>query len=72
MTVPADDAVVATSVKAQFTNDPQLRAIDVSVQEGVAQLQGTVASTAVREKAVDVARNTAGVTQVVDRLRVRR
>jgi len=72
VTVPADDAVVATSVKTQFTNDPQLRAIDVSVQEGVAQLQGTVASTAVRQKAVDVARNTEGVTQVVDRLRVRR
>lgn len=72
LTVPADDATVATSVKTQFAEDPQLKAIDVSVQEGVAQLQGTVASTAARQKAVDVARNTEGVTQVVDRLRIRR
>ena len=71
-TVPADDATVATSIKTQFSADPQLRAIDVSVQEGVTQLEGTVASTAVRQKAVDLARNTDGVTQVVDRLRIRR
>ena len=72
LTVPADDATVATEVKTRFAGDPQLKGIDVSVQEGVAQLQGTVASTAVRQKAVDVARNTQGVTQVIDRLRIRR
>jgi osmotically-inducible protein OsmY len=38
----------------------------------VAQLQGTVASVAVRNRAVDIARQTEGVTQVVDRLRVKR
>jgi hyperosmotically inducible protein len=72
LTVPADDAKVATEVKTQFAADPQLQVIDVTVQEGVAQLQGTVPSTAVRQKAVDLARNTEGVTQVVDRLRIRK
>ena len=56
---------------SRFAGDAQLKAIDVSVQEGVAELQGTVASVAVRNRAVDMARQTDGVTQVVDRLRVR-
>jgi len=70
--IPIDDAVVATTVKSQLTADPELKGIDVTVQEGVAQLQGTVASTSARQKAVDLARNSEGVTQVVDRLRIRR
>jgi len=70
--LPSDDATVAGTIKSQFSADPQLTVVDVTVQEGVAQLQGTVPSTAARQKAVDLARNTDGVTQVVDRLRIRR
>jgi len=70
--LPSDDAAVAGSVKSQFAADPQLNVIDVTVQEGVAELQGTVSSTAARQKAVDLARNTDGVTQVIDRLKIRR
>lgn len=70
--LPSDDATVAGTIKSQFSADPQLKVVDVTVQEGVAQLQGTVPSTAARQKAVDLARNTDGVTQVVDRLRIKR
>jgi len=70
--IPIDDAVVATTVKSQLAADPELKGIDVTVEDGVAQLQGTVASTAARQKAVDLARNSDGVMQVVDRLRIRR
>jgi osmotically-inducible protein OsmY len=69
---PADDATVAGTVKSRLSADPQMKVIDVTVQDGVAQLQGTVATVAVRNRAVDVARQTEGVTQVIDRLRVTR
>jgi len=72
ISTPVDDATVAGSVKSQFAADPQLQAIEVTVQQGVAQLQGTVGSVGVRNRAVDMARQTNGVTQVVDRLRVKR
>jgi hyperosmotically inducible protein len=70
--LPSDDAVVAGTVKSRFASDPELKVVDVTVQQGVAQLQGTVASVSVRNRAVDIARQTEGVTQVVDRLRVKR
>jgi len=67
---PADDATLATSVKSSLAADPRAKSIDVTVQDGVVQLQGTVASAAARQRAIDLVRQTDGVTQVVDRLRV--
>lgn len=69
---PADDSTVAGAIKSSFAADRQLQGIDVTVQDGVAQLQGTVASVAVRNRAVETASHADGVTQVIDRLRVGR
>jgi hyperosmotically inducible periplasmic protein len=70
-TTPRDDASATTDVKSRFASDPQLKGIDVTVQNGVAQLQGTVASAAARQRALDVARQSDGVTQVIDRLELK-
>jgi hyperosmotically inducible protein len=70
-TAPRDDASAAAGVKSSFASDPQLKGIDVTVQNGVAQLQGTVASAAARQRALDLARQTDGVTQVIDRLELK-
>ena len=67
---PTDDATLATSVKSTLASDPQAKAVAVSVQDGVVQLQGTVRSAAARQHAIDLVRQTDGVTQIVDRLRV--
>ena len=66
----ADDATLAASVKSKLASDPQAKSVDVTVQDGVVQLQGTVASAAARQHALDLVRQTDGVTQVIDRLRV--
>ena len=66
-----DDSLGAR-VKTQLSSDAQVKgaAIDVTAKNGVVLLQGTVASTAAKRRALTVARGTDGVTQVVDRLRV--
>lgn len=65
-----DDATLAASVKSKLASDPQAKSVDVTVQDGVVQLQGTVASAAARQHALDLVRQTDGVTQVIDRLHV--
>jgi osmotically-inducible protein OsmY len=50
----------------------QARAIDVSTTGQVVTLSGTVRSAAEHDRAVQLARDTAGVKQVVDRLTVAR
>jgi hyperosmotically inducible protein len=61
-----DDAGVSTRVKTALLNDPVVAAtsINVAAQAGVVTLSGTVRSDAERERAVAVARQTAGVTEV--------
>ena len=46
------------------------RRIDVSTTDGVVTLAGTVGSAAERVQAVRLARDTKGITQVVDHLKV--
>jgi osmotically-inducible protein OsmY len=58
-------------VKSRLASDAQLKAIEVTSQDGVVQLHGTVASAAARQRALDLARQTDGVAQVVDRLNAR-
>jgi len=48
----------------------KLSAIDVSAKDGVLLLQGTVADDATRMRALDIARTTEGVVQVVDRISI--
>jgi hypothetical protein len=63
---------VTTSVKAKFAQDDLVKAhqIDVTTREGVVTLTGDVDGVAAKEQAVRLARNTAGVTDVIDQLRV--
>lgn len=65
-----DNQSMAEAVAARLTNSGQLRhfAIDVVYQNGTAELHGTVANVAQRDEAVRIAKQTAGVAEVRDRL----
>ncbi|MCX6551344.1 MAG: BON domain-containing protein, partial [Acidobacteria bacterium] len=64
------DAEVSGKIKSTMALDELVRArtIDVPTTGGVVTLGGTVRSIAERDQALTLARDTAGVTQVVDRL----
>jgi hypothetical protein len=66
-----DDAALATSVKAAMFSDARLKDanIDVSVKDGVATLEGSVASYVVRDEAEKVA-SAAGARTVEDRITI--
>ena len=66
------DAGISTNVKAKMAADDTVKAyqIDVDTANGVVTLTGAVDSAAAKEHAVLIARNTDGVRDVVDQLRV--
>ncbi len=66
-----NDAALTTSIKAAMFSDTQLKDanIDVSVKDGVATLEGSVASAAVRDETERVA-SAAGAKSVDDRIMV--
>jgi hyperosmotically inducible protein len=68
------EAAISTKIKAKMALDETVKArsIDVSTSHSVVTLSGTVASGAERDRAVALARETAGVTEVVDHLTVAR
>ena len=68
------DAAVTSAVKAKFLADTTVQGlkIDVDTSAGVVSLNGTVASRAEADRAMMLARNTEGVTRVVDNLKVGR
>lgn len=68
------DAGLSGKIKSKMALDDLVRArtIDVSTTGGVVTLEGTVHSVEERDQALRLARNTTGVTQVIDRLIVRR
>jgi hyperosmotically inducible periplasmic protein len=67
------EAALTTKIKAKMALDDSVkaRAINVSTHGTTVTVSGTVGSAAERERAVALARETAGVTQVVDRLQIR-
>jgi len=67
-----DDAWITTSLQGRFYADDAVRGRDVNVstQSGVVTLRGTVDSESARERAVAIARQVDGVTDVQDQLRV--
>jgi hyperosmotically inducible protein len=67
------NASLTGKIKAKMTLDDTLKAsgIDVDTTEGVVTLSGTVRTEAQRTRALQLARETAGVTSVVDKLAVR-
>jgi len=69
----ASDASLTTKIKAKMALDDlvKARAIDVTTERGVVTVSGSVSSQAERERALALARDTEGVTRVVDHLQVR-
>jgi osmotically-inducible protein OsmY len=68
------DGALTAKIKSKMALDDLVRARDVSVgtTSGVVTLKGTVQSSAERDRAVQLAKETAGVKQVVDHLAVER
>jgi hyperosmotically inducible protein len=68
------DARLTAKIKSKMALDDHVkaRAIDVDTSDGVATLRGSVASSDERKRAVQLARDTEGITRVVDELEVRR
>lgn len=68
-----DDAVISSSVKTRLIGDGEVAArhINVDVRNQVVSLHGSVASQEEKDKAVEIARSTRGVTRVVSYLEVR-
>ena len=66
------DAGITTKVKAQFAADAMVNAyeINVTTNRGVVTLEGDVDSAAAKAQAVQIARTTEGVQDVVDQLAI--
>jgi osmotically-inducible protein OsmY len=67
------DASLTAKIKSKMALDDLVRArdVDVDTRNGVVTLSGVVVSEAERQRAVQLARETSGVTSVNDRLTVR-
>lgn len=68
-----DDAGITASVKTNLASErgmQTLTSIDVDTNRGIVSLNGVVESTAAKQRAVDIARQTAGVKSVVNNLQV--
>jgi hyperosmotically inducible periplasmic protein len=66
----AHDAAITSKIKAKMALDDSVkaRAIDVSTDGSTVTVSGTVRSRAEHERALALARETAGVTTVIDHL----
>jgi len=70
VTQTVDDAALTAKIKSKMALDDvvQARTIDVTTNNRVVTLSGTVRSAAEHDRAVQLAKETDGVTRVVDRL----
>ena len=68
----AGEAALTSKIKAKMVLDDNIkaRAIDVTTDGSTVTISGTVQSVAEHDRAVRLARETSGVTHVVDHLRV--
>ena len=66
------DGALTAKIKSKMALDDsvQARSIDVTTRDHVVTLSGTVRSVAEHDRALQLAKETAGVTQVVDRMKV--
>ena len=71
--VTMSESALTAKIKAKMALDDHVnaRAVDVDMSGSVVTLTGVVGSAAAHERAVSLARDTEGVTRVVDRLQVR-
>jgi hyperosmotically inducible protein len=67
------DSWITTKVKTSLVRDPMVKATEVNVEtfKGVVQLSGFVSSDAAMHHAVQIARDTKGVTSVKNDMRVK-
>jgi hypothetical protein len=67
-----DDAEISSKIKAKMVLDDYVKArsISVNTKDGTVTLRGVVRSVDEHDRALTLARDTVGVTQVVDELRV--
>ena len=67
-----DDAGITMAVKSRLLDDPNVKGlrIDVDTREGVVYLTGSVRSVAEKDRAVELARNTKDVRNVVTNLTI--
>lgn len=70
--VTMSESALTAKIKSKMALDDHVnaRAVDVDTSGSVVTLTGVVGSAAARERAVGLARDTEGVTRVVDRLQV--
>jgi len=68
------DSALTAKIKSKMALDDHVeaRAIDVDTSHAIVTLTGVVASESERDRAVGLARETSGVTRVVDKLRIRK
>ena len=66
------DAGITTNVKTKMAADDTVKAyqVDVTTRNRVVTLNGEVETSAARDRAIEIARTTDGVTDVIDQLRV--
>jgi len=69
-----NDGAVTAKIKAKMALDDTVKALDIDVDTvgTTVTLSGIVSSEAQKQKALTLARETQGVTQVIDQLKVRR
>lgn len=69
-----NDGAVTAKIKAKMALDDTVKALDIDVDTvgTTVTLSGVVSSDAQRQKALQLARETDGVKQVIDQLRVRK
>ena len=67
------DASLTTKIKSKMALDDHVKArnIDVDTADSVATLSGVVGSADERKRAVQLARDTEGITRVIDKLEIR-
>ena len=67
-----NEAAISAKIKSKMALDDHVKARDIRVETsaGIVTLTGTVHSEAERQRAVRLARDTEGVSRVVDRLQV--
>jgi hypothetical protein len=68
-----DDAALSSKIKAKMVLDDTVKArtIDVTTHDSIVTLSGTVETVDEHDRAIRLARETVGVTEVIDRLGVR-
>jgi len=72
--VRVSDSALTAKIKSKMALDDyvEARAIDVDTSGSIVTLTGVVSTVYERDRALNLARETQGVTRVVDKLRIRR